>query len=119
MKLQNKAAKSGSSLATCSPSSVKAVMWKDFPEAVETLKPGETLELHHPEAKGQPTPMNHCTHTRADGKVLHMWAGLWAVKDGTAVWTYCGLSLDLPENAEVSQGDRERKPDTQSTHKQP
>ena len=89
----------------CSPKperpECKAVTWDGFAAALDAIKPGECVELHHPEGAKAPTRMGHCTHTQPDGRTINLWAGCWCRKDdGIIVWTYSAMSFNA-ENAKV------------------
>lgn len=78
----------------------RAVTKDQFYDALETIIPGETIELHHPEADGKPTNMGVVRYERKDGKTIRLYAACWGIpSEGVVAWSYYCMSI-ISENAE-------------------
>jgi hypothetical protein len=96
------AAVSGSDAPTCSLNAMeagrRAVIKDQFYDALETIIPGETIELHHPEADGKPTNMGVVRYERKDGKTIRLYAACWGIpSEGVVAWSYYCMSI-ISEN---------------------
>jgi hypothetical protein len=76
----------------------RAVTKEHFYDALETIKIGEILELHHPESKGKPTNMGVLCYERKNGEIIRLYAGCWGMpSDSVVAWFYS--CLEITENA--------------------